>query len=168
MKCLALAALAACAASVFAQNASPSPLPPLDPGKIFQLPPALSGRSPQFKLQMPDGGPSFRLVPPVIEVPRPQSNPPSDLDDAMVIHPPRGSFNLPQARPAMPQKLYPGLQLQPIELASVAPLPTLWPGAKLIPIPITWPDAKFEPIPRNVEGFSSLPVFSTGLAPARR
>lgn len=157
MKSLALAVLVASAASLSAQA-------PSDPGKPFQLPPALSGQSPKFKLQMPMWG----VKPPTIIVQQPQTpaiN--SQIDQAMVIHPPDGLFVQQPARPAGPQNLYPGLKILPTETASLGPLPTLWPNAKVIPIPITWPHAKVIPIPRDTSGFTTLPVHAF-TAPARR
>lgn len=175
MKSIAIAILAAGAAAAGAQTQAPAPS---SPQQTFPLPPALSGEAPQFKMQVPGLGPSrglapqFKLDP---SLPFAQSimkkphAPGPQIDLGMVKHPSVRAFAVAPSRPAMRQDLYPGLKIQPTEMASVTPLPTLWPDAKMIPIPITWPDAEFEPIPRTIEGFTAAPIQVKGTAsPSKR
>ncbi len=166
MRVFAFVLVAVSSAALSSQTPAPTPS---SPSQLFQFLPPLSSRSPHFKIQM--DGCSQRVFNPTNVI----VNPPAQdvhVDPGIVRHPPEGSFAVPPSTPALPQNLYPGLKIQPVELASLAPLPTpspdeqgisipiTWPAAKMIPI--TWPDAKVIPIPRNVDGFKAVEIRSAG------
>jgi hypothetical protein len=154
MRIFAFAVLAASAAMVSAQSSAPAPS---DAGQLFQWPPTLWGSAPQFKLQIP----GFNSLPGymshvVVETRSPGPN--ANIDEGIVMHPPKGTFAQQPSQPAPPQKLYPGLQFLPAEVAGLALPGGPFADAKMEPIPTTWPHAKVELIPRTFEGYKAMPV----------
>ena len=168
MRVFVFVLVALSSAALSSQTPAPTPS---SSDQLFQSSPPLSSRSPHFKIQMDGNSPHF--FNPTIVIVNP-SAPGVHVDPGIVRHPPEGSFAVRPAIPALPQNLYPGLKIQPTELASLAPLPTplpdgqgisipiTWPNARMIPIPITWPDAKVIPIPRNVDGFKAVEIRLAG------
>lgn len=163
MRIFALVLLAAGSAALSSQT--PASLP-ASPDRLLPLPLALSGQSAQFTLQMratnppPVSMPKFKFDPPSPSVPsitmQSRTAEPYPQIDRVIVKRPSDLFPIQPTRPAMRQDLFPGLSIQPTELASIALLPTLWPNAKMIPIPTTFPYARFELIPRNIEGLQRL------------
>lgn len=161
MKAIALAFLLSTGTMTVAQEADHAPA---DQGQLFQLPP-VDGQVQQFKLRVPGGKCEFFALPaPMTIQPRRGLDP--NVDKNMIVRPPRGSFAEQQPHPALPQKLYPGLKILPVEMASLNAAPLGWRDDKMEPIPITWPEVRFEPIPITWENLRIVPVGS-GKAPTQ-
>src|SRR6185437_16626362 len=84
-------------------------------------------------------------------VPPERQAPPAD---PRMVRRPKG-FAQRQPHPAEPHKIYPDLNVLPIEMAKVEGLGE--PG-KLEPIPRVWPKARVEPIPTTWQGYRVVPV----------
>ena len=117
MKSVALALFLYSAVPVFAQT-SPAPAP-TNPDQLFQLSPNLTPSKPQFKLQMPGRSNPFLPLPSPAQV-AVQQRPVKPTVDPGMIRKPQG-FASQQPRPAEPHSLYPGLMIQPTEMASLTP-----------------------------------------------
>ena len=155
----------ASAVSLAAQTPAPS-----TPEQRFQFSPRLPSQTQPFKLQMDDKANTLAVIV------RPLTQEPAvGVDPGIVKHPIESTYAIQPGIAAMRQDLYPGLKIQPTELASVTPpalspvdngrsIPVTWAAAKMIPIPITWPDVKVIPIPRSVDGFKAVDIRSNGSA----
>jgi hypothetical protein len=96
---------------------------------------------PQFKWQYPDPSHRFFILPPEAPV-KPSIN--RDVDPQF-SRKPKGFAQQP-SRPASHSDIYPGLKIQPTEIAKLESF-TAYPDLKAEPIPTVFPNAKFEPIP---------------------
>ncbi len=116
---------------------------PVEPRKLFQMPP-------QFQLPKPDFSKLFALSNPLLVVPSspvlspaPKSqlgNPQVDLQ--IIHHPPESDFVQQPPRVPLAHDLYPDLKLQLTETATLENIPTFWFKLKIVSIPTTFPDSK--------------------------
>lgn len=142
--------LALCAGTgVFAQPAPASGDPATTPNKrLYQLPWPDTQQPKIFKLQ--PGQDIFN--PTEVAVPQKQLMR-NDIDRAMIVRPPAGSFIHQQPRTPLAHNLYPDLELLPVETARLEPIPITWKDFKMEPIPITWP--KMKPVPVGSQSMKS-------------
>jgi hypothetical protein len=135
----------------------------LFPDQSFQAPPLQAPGKPQFKWQSPDASQHFSIPQaPDVQV---HIKPSIDHDvDPGMLRKPQGFAQHPSI-PAPHGNLYPGLKIQPTEIAKLEgisihprlrpePIPRVFPKAKVEPIPITWDEFRLSPAG---EGASSNP-----------
>jgi hypothetical protein len=154
MKSLAIALVLGSAAAVHAQASGNSPAAPVNPDQLFQSPLLQPPGKPQFKWQYPDASHRFFILqtPDVGIRVKPSIN--QDIDPE-ILRKPRGFSQYP-SRPAPHGNLYPGLKIQPTEIAKLEgisiyprlgaePIPRVFPKAKIEYIPITWGEFRLAP-----------------------
>ncbi|UWZ83298.1 hypothetical protein [Occallatibacter riparius] len=147
-------ALALCGAGLaHAQSPSTPPAAPQNPDQLFKSPLLQPPGKPQFKLQVPDSSHRFFTLP-QLKAHNPAES--KSKVDPGILRKPQGFAQRP-SRPAPRSDIYPGLKIQPTQIALLETPPgDLQP--KSLPIPTLFPNARFEPIPINWHGFKMIPV----------
>jgi hypothetical protein len=151
MRSLVIALLLGAAGLAHSQASSSPPAAPAGPDLFFQGPALQAPGKPQFKWQYPDASHRFFTLPPTPQKPTIHS----DVDPG-IRRKPQG-FTQQPSRPAPHGGLYPGLKIQPTEIAKLEgvsfdlrpraePIPTVFPKAELELIPITWDEFRMVPV----------------------
>lgn len=136
-----------------AQAPANPPAAPMNPDQLFNSPLLEPPGKPQFKLQIPDASHRFFTLP-QLKAHNPAESK-SKVDPGM-LRKPQGFAQRP-SRPAPRSDIYPGLKIQPTQIALLeSPPGDLRP--KALPIPTLFPKAKVEPIPITWDGFKMVPV----------
>ena len=155
MKSLLIALVLSAGGLAYAQASGNPPAAPVNPDQLFQSPLLQPPGKPQFKLQLPDATHQlFSLQRP--EVHTPASAAGNSNVDPGILRKPQGFVQRP-SRPAPHSDQYPGLKIQPVEIAKLEgvsmnlqpkaePIPTIFPKATLEQIPITWDGFKMVPV----------------------
>jgi hypothetical protein len=108
--------LVLCASGLAHAQASPNPPPaPVNPDQLFKAPLLQPPGKPQFKWQYPDATHRF------FTLPQPQLHNPAENKlkvDPGIFRKPRGFAERP-SRPAPHSDLYPGLKIQPTQIAQL-------------------------------------------------
>ena len=139
----------------FGQASQSTPKPAPGFGGIFQFPTIPKSDKPQFKLQIPgNGAVAFALPETLLLVTPEHQAPPAD---PRMVRRPKG-FAQRQPRPAEPHKVYPDLNVLPIEMAKVEAAGQPESQFRMEPIPRVWPKARVEPIPTTWQGYRVVPV----------
>jgi hypothetical protein len=144
MKSLLIALVLSAGGLAYAQASANPPPAPLNPDQLFQSPLLQPPGKPQFKLQLPDT--THHLF--GMQRPEPTSPGSNSQVDPGILRKPQGFAERP-SRPAPRNDIYPGLKIQPTQIAlletppgdprlKAEPIPTTFPKARLEPIPITW------------------------------
>jgi hypothetical protein len=117
MKSLVIALVLGSAAAVHAQTSGNPPAAPVNPDQFFKSPLPQPPGKPQFKLQLPDSSRQlFSFQAPAVYAP---PKPSISLGvDPGILHKPQG-FSQHPSRPAAHGNLYPGLKIQPTEIAKL-------------------------------------------------
>jgi hypothetical protein len=155
MKSLLVALVLSAGGLAYAQASGNPPVVPVNPDQLFQSPLLQPPGKPQFKLQLPDATHElFSLQRPE---PRTPKSPGSTSNvDPGILRKPQGFAQRP-SRPAPHSEQYPGLKIQPVEIAKLEgastnlrpnaePIPTVFPKARLEEIPIAWDEFKMVPV----------------------
>jgi hypothetical protein len=117
MRSLAIALVLGSAAVAHAQVSANPPAAPVNPDQLFKSPLLQPPGKPQFKLQLPDSSHQlFRFQPPAVYAPPKPSI--SSTVDPGILRKPQGFAQRP-SHPAPQSKQYPGLKIQPVEVAKV-------------------------------------------------
>jgi hypothetical protein len=117
MKSLVIALLFGTGGLAYAQESAKPPSAPVNPDQLFQSPLLQPRGKPQFKLQLPDA--THQLFSPQRPEPRTPKSPESTSNvDPGILRKPQG-FAERSARPAPHRDVYPGLNIQPVEVATV-------------------------------------------------
>jgi hypothetical protein len=152
MKSLAFTLLLCAAGLAHSQGTTKPPAVPSNPFQLFQTPPLQTPGTPQFKWRDPDPSHRFFVLPPSAV-----HTPTVNLDiDRGILREPQGFARHP-SRPAPRGDLYPGLKIQPTEIAKLEGF-SAYPGLKTAPIPRLFPKAKLEPIPITWDKFHMTPI----------
>lgn len=152
MKCFVIALVLGGAGLAYAQAPANPLAAPANPDQLFKSP-LLQPGQPQFKLQIPDGSHRFFTLPHLKG--RNPAESKSNVDPG-ILRKPQG-FAARPSRPAPRSDIYPGLKIQPTEIALLE-TPTGSPRPKAEPIPTVFPNAKIEPLPITWDGFKMVPV----------
>ena len=142
MKTCVVALVLSTAGLAHAQTPANPPPAPLNPDQLFQSPLLQPPGKPQFKLQLPDASHQFFRRPPL------QAHNPAESKskiDPGILRKPQGFAERP-SRPAPRSDIYPGLKIQPTQIALLQN-PPADPRVKAEPIPIVFPKARLERIP---------------------
>jgi hypothetical protein len=114
MKSLLIALVFSAGGLAYAQASANPPVAPVNPDQLFQSPLLQPPGKPQFKLQFPDATHQlFGLQRPEPTSPRSNSN-----VDPGIFKKPQGFVQRP-SRPAPHSDQYPGLKIQPVEIAKL-------------------------------------------------
>jgi hypothetical protein len=152
MKSLLIALVLSAGGLAYAQASANPPAAPVNPDQLFQSPLLQPPGKPQFKLQLPDA--THQLF----SLQRPEAHAPAKANsvDPGILRKPQGFAQRP-SHPAPHSEQYPGLKIQPVEIAKLEgasmnlrpnaePIPTVFPKARLEEIPITWDGYKMVPV----------------------
>ncbi len=132
--------------SAMGQAAGPAPV---NPDKLFQLPPQFSIQTPDFGKGLGSGN-SLKAMPHVLVAPPKVRMNHAEIDRGIIVAPPPQFGGREKGTPVA-QNLYPGLRLVPLRAGRLEPIPTPWPKLKIENIPTQWPEMKIVEIAKTAE-----------------